>query len=421
MDIKREILPNLIAHLDKPEITVIIGPRQAGKTYLMRRLQKHVESQNQRTVFLNLDVEDHRQLLRSQSDFIAYLDLQLGKQKGTVFLDEIQRKENAGLFLKGLFDLELPYKLVVSGSGSLDIKAHIKESLAGRKRVFEIFPLSFSEFINFKTSYQFENKLEEYLKIEKSQSIRYLEEYMKFGGYPKVVLAQTSDEKKIEISEIYSSYIEKDISGLLRVDKSDKFSSLLKVLASQIGQLINISELSSTLGLSQQTVQKYLWYLEETYILAKSTPFHTNLRSEISKSPMYYFIDLGLRNYLLGLFNSSPIPTILAGHLFENAIYNHLQKPVNFWRTTDNAEVDFVINTPLSPTPIEAKYQNLSKPTITRSYQNFLLKYKPTTGYVVHLGENMRLQQNQTEITFIPFWKTLVANFGLPAQTRKNL
>ncbi len=412
MDIKRPILQDLIAHLDKPEITAIIGPRQVGKTYLMRQLQKYAVSLNQKTVFLNLDVEDHRQYLRSQSDFIAYLHLQLGNKKGIVFLDEIQRKEDAGFFLKGLFDLELPYKLVVSGSGSLDIKAHVKESLAGRKRIFEISPLSFSEFTNFKTIYQFENKLEEYFQIEKSQGIKLLEEYMKFGGYPKVVLAQTSDEKKVEISEIYSSYIEKDISGLLRVDKSEKFSSLLRVLASQVGQLINISELSSTLGLSHQTIQKYLWYLEETYILTKSNPFHTNLRSEITKSPMYYFVDLGLRNYLLGLFESLPIPSILAGHLFENAIYNHLQKPGKFWRTTDNAEVDFITNTPLSPTPIEAKYQILTKPTITRSFQNFLSKYQPKNGYIVHLGETMQLQKDQSDISFLPFWKIFVANFG---------
>lgn len=412
MDIKRPILQNLIAHLHRPEITVIVGPRQVGKTYLMRQLQRNVELQNQKTVFLNLDIEDDRHYLQSQAGFIAYLRLQLGNQKGVVFLDEIQRMENAGLFLKGLFDINLPYKFVVSGSGSLDIKAHIKESLAGRKRVFEISPLSFPEFVNFRTDNRFETKPEEYFRVEKSQTLRFLEEYMKFGGYPKVVLAQTNEDKKIEIAEIYSSYIELDVAGLLHVEKSDKFSALLRILASQIGQLINVSELSSTLGLSHQTVQKYLWYLEETYIMCKSSPFHTNLRSEISKSPMYYFVDVGLRNYLLGLFDSSSIPSILAGHLFENIIFNHLQKPVNFWRTTDNAEVDFVINTPLSPTPIEAKYQNLPKPTITRSYQNFLLKYKPKTGYVVHLGENLRLQANQTNIIFVPFWNTLVANFG---------
>lgn len=400
-------MADLIYHLNKPEITVIIGPRQVGKTYLMRQMMANAQSQNQKTAYLNLDIESDRRYLESQRTFLDYLHLQLGNRKGIVFLDEIQRKTDAGLFLKGLYDMNLSYKLVVSGSGSLDIKAHLKESLAGRKRVFEISPISFPEFVNFKTDYQYEKKLEEYFNVERSQALRFLEEYMRFGGYPKVLLAPTAKEKKIEIEEIYSSYVEKDVIGLLHVEKSDTFSSLLKIIASQIGQLTNISELSSTLGLSHQTIQKYLWYLEQTYIISKSTPFHTNVRSEISKSPVYYFTDPGLRNYLLGIFDIPRVPQLLAGHLFENTIFNHLQKPVHFWRTTDNAEVDFVINIPLSPTPIEAKYQILTKPVISRSYQNFLAKYHPKIGYLVHLGEELAEQKNFTNIHFLPFWKIL--------------
>lgn len=407
MYIKRAILDLLINHLDKTEITVIVGPRQVGKTYLMQQMLRKAQSQNRKTVYLNLDIEDHRHYLQSQSTFTDYLHLQLGSQNGIVFLDEIQRKIDAGLFLKGLYDMGLPYKFVVSGSGSLDIKAHIKESLAGRKRVFEIPPISFPEFVHFKTEYLYRKKLDEYFKVETSQTLRLIEEYMKFGGYPKVILAPTAGEKKIEIQEIYSSYVEKDVIGLLQVEKSDTFSSLLKIIGSQIGQLINVTELSSTLRLSHQTLQKYLWYLEQTYIIRKSTPFHTNVRSEITKSPVYYFTDIGLRNYLLGLFDIPEIPSMLAGHLFENTIYNHLQKPVHFWRTTDGAEVDFVIHTPLFPTPIEAKYRELIKPEISRSYQNFLSKYNPKTGYIVHLGKEMRRQNNNTNVRFLPFWKIL--------------
>ena len=418
MTIKRAVLRELIDHLDKPEITVIIGPRQVGKTYLMKQMLSRAGEENQKTVYLNLDIENDRRNLESQRTFIDYLHLQLGAQKGVVFLDEIQRKTDAGLFLKGLYDMGLPYKFVVSGSGSLDIKAHIKESLAGRKRVFEIPPISFAEFLNFKTAYQYEEKLTEYCTVEKFAAVRFLEEYMKFGGYPKVIGAQTAKEMYIEIEEIYSSYVEKDVIGLLRIEKSDAFSSLVKIIASQIGQLTNISELSSTLGLSHQTIQKYLWYLEETYIISKSTPFHTNIRSEISKSPVYYFTDMGLRNYLLGLFDIPTIPSLLTGHLFENTIYNHLQKPVHFWRTTDNAEVDFITNAPLFPTPIEAKYHKFTKPVISRSYQNFLSKYHPKTGYLVHLGEEMIEQKNLTTIQFLPFWNVLIdptivlKNFG---------
>ena len=418
MSIKRIIFDDLLNHLPKPEITVIIGPRQIGKTYLMRQMQTHAEQRHQKTMYLNLDIENHRHYLDSQSIFLDYLRLQLGTGKGIIFLDEIQRKTDAGLFLKGLYDMKLPYKFVVSGSGSLDIKAHIKESLTGRKRIFEIPPISFPEFVNFKTDYHYEKKLVEYFHLETSRTQRLLEEYMQFGGYPKVILATTTDEKKIEIEEIYRSYIEKDIAGLLHIEKSDVFSSLLRLLASQIGQLTNIRELSSTLRISQPTVKKYIWYLEATFILRRVNPFHTNLRSEISKSPLYYFTDLGLRNYLVNIFTLPQIPSVLSGHLFENTLCNHLIHPLHFWRTTDNAEVDFVINTPLFPTPIEAKYHVLTTPKLTRSYHSFLSKYHPAHGYIIHLGDTMRTKQSNTTIHFLPFWKILtdpnilVANFG---------
>lgn len=413
--IKRVIFNDLEKHLAEPELTVLTGPRQVGKTYLMKLLEERLRIKGEKTVFLNLDIEEDKQFIKSQSSLINYIRLQSGNLKAFVFIDEIQRKEDAGVFLKGIYDMHLPYKFIVSGSGSLDLKARIKESMAGRKQLFEIDPVSFEEFVNFKTNYQYENRLQDFFTTETTKSQNLLEEYMLFGGYPKVVLAETMDKKKAAAGEIYRSYIERDISDLLGVEKPDSFSNLVKIMASQIGNLVNITELSTTIGISSKTIQHYLWYLEQTFIIKKVTPYYSNIRSEITKSPHFYFVDTGMRNYLLGLFGLPVIPPDLSGHLFENILFNMLRKTtqfnptnIHFWRTKDKAEVDFVINIGLEAIPVEVKYTKLKYAQTSRSFKSFLTKYKPAKAYIVHLGSELEDSFEKTKIFFIPYYKTSV-------------
>lgn len=411
--IKRGILQALEEHLSQPEMTVLIGPRQVGKTYLMEILKQRLEDQGEKTVFLSLDRNDHKQLFVSQNKLVSYLTIQLGNTRGYVFIDEIQRKEDAGLFLKGIYDMHLPFKLIISGSGSLDLKAKIKESMAGRKRLFVIDPISFEEFANFKTAYRYVEKLQDFFALMETEAIRLLEEYMVFGGYPRVVLADTVEKKKIVMDEIYTSYIERDIRDLLSVEKPEALTNLLKILASQIGSLVNIAELSSTVGISAPTIQHYLWYLEQTFIINKVTPYFRNIRSEITKAPVYYFYDIGLRNWLLELFGLPQVPPPLSGHLFENLVFNMLRlqlkltsTQIHFWRTRDQAEVDFILQTGLAVIPIEVKYKKMVKPEVTRSYRSFLTKYKPRKAYIVHLGERMQEEIEGTKIDFIPYYES---------------
>ncbi len=416
--IKRTISNNIQAHLKEPEMTVLIGPPQAGKTYLMRILEEKLKAKGAKTLFLSLDIDDHKSFFVSQANLIDYIHLQVGDTKAYVFIDEIQRKEDAGLFLKDVYDRQLPYKFIISGSGSLDLKAKIKESMAGRKQLFQVLPISFEEFANFKTNYQYENRLQDFFSIEEIKAQSFLQEYMTFGGYPRVVIANVVDKKKSEMNEIYTSYIERDISDLLRVEKPDAFKNLLKIMASQIGNLVNITELASTIGISEKTVAHYLWYLEQTFILQKVTPYYRNIRSEITKAPMYYFYDTGLRNYLLGIFGLPEIPQALAGYLFENVIFgmirqkeSHTSTSVHFWRTRDNAEVDFVLETGLDVLPIEVKYKRMDKPETTRSYRSFLARYKPKIGYIVHLGKEVKIQIDNTTVLFVPFSHLIAKNF----------
>ena len=274
--IKRKIFNEIKDHLDKKEISLIVGPRQVGKTTIMNEIKKYLDKKGEKSIFLSLDYESDSVFFKSQEDLLRKIKLDLGKDAGFVFIDEIQRKENAGLFLKGIYDLGLPYKFIVSGSGSLELKEKINESLAGRKKDFFMNPVDFEEFVDFKTEYKYEDNLQDFFEIEKEKTFNFLKEYLNFGGYPRVILEETEKEKRNIIDQIFRSCIEKDIIYLLKSDRIDAFVLLIKILASQTGQLINYTSLATQTGLSVPSLKKYLWYAEKVFIIKIVQPFFTN-------------------------------------------------------------------------------------------------------------------------------------------------
>ena len=409
--IKRKMFSDLKSHLSKKEISLIVGPRQAGKTTLMFMLKECLEKQKKNTLFLSFDFETDREYLSSHSSILQKIRLELGSKKGYVFIDEIQRKENAGLFLKGLYDMKTPYKFIVSGSGSMELKEKIHESLVGRKRVFELNTLTFDEFVKLRTDYYYEDRLFDFFQIEKARTKALLDEYLTFGGYPALVLEPELKEKRIIMDEIYRSVIEKDLTYLLRIEKTEAFTSLIKILAGQTGGLINYSEISSTLGISISTVKNYLWYAEKTFIIEKITPFFRNIRKEITKSPVYYFYDLGLRNFILGLMGNLTLP-YGAGFLFQNLILHMLKEKIRytgekiyFWRTKDRAEVDFVLDSGEETIPVEVKFKGLTKVEIGRSLRSFISKYQPRQAWIINLSFETKIRLDGTDVNFIPYYK----------------
>ncbi len=219
MEIQRELYSEVKDHLAAKEISMIVGPRQVGKTTLMLALRDELKKKGIQSLFLNLDIEADKQYFRSQEHLVQKIRLELGDQQGVVFIDEIQRKEDAGLFLKGIYDRNLPYQFVVSGSGSLELNEHIHESLAGRKRLFQLNPVSFYEFLQYKTNYQYLDRLEIFFQVERDKTNHFLNEYLNFGGYPRVVIEPKLSEKFKILDEIFQSYIEKDIALLLRINR----------------------------------------------------------------------------------------------------------------------------------------------------------------------------------------------------------
>ncbi len=415
MLIQRNLYNDIKKHLDAKEISIIIGPRQVGKTTLMMELLNSLKNDGKKVLFLNLDYEADKRFFESQDLLLSKIKLEIGAD-GYVFIDEIQRKDNAGLFLKGIYDLDLPYKFILSGSGSLELKEKIQESLTGRKRLFELLPVTFKEFVNYKTEYKYVNKLSTYFELENKKTEILLNEYLSFGGYPRVVTENTLEEKRKIIDEIYRSYIEKDIVNLLNIDRPDAFSLLIKILSSQIGRLLNYSKLAAAIGISTITLKKYLYLAEKTYVVQTIGPYSGNSLKELTKSRTVYFYDYGLRNFsndsFMLLQNQNECSFVFQNFI-KNLIDEHLLWKswiLNFWRTTDKAEVDFVINKNSEIIPVEVKYTALNNFTVKRSLRSFIEKYSPQRAFIINMRYSNQIMINKTKVIFIPFYKLITAN-----------
>ena len=410
MEIKRSLIKDLRAHLNAKEITLLVGTRQAGKTTLLKKLQEERQSAGDRCLFFNLDYEPDFQLFDSQEKLIRQIELATGGQPAYVFIDEIQRKKNAGLFLKGIYDQALPYKFIVSGSGSLELKENIHESLAGRKRLFELETVSFQEFAQYKTGYIYEDRLVDYLGLQSGTAKNLLMEYLNFGGYPRVVIAKSLSEKTAVLREIYQSYLEKDIRLLLQIEKSRAFTTMMRLLALRTGKTIDYSNLSQDSGISFHTLKKYLWYTEKTFVLKLLTPFFRNKEKEIVKAPQAYFKDLGLRNIMIE--KAGNIKSLNeAGFEFQNFIFRLLRGYIgdriyslHDWRTKGQAEVDFVIDKGQELLPVEVKAKSLSKPKVDRSLRSFLNSYHPKEAWVINLSLDTMIKIGPTEVFFRPWY-----------------
>ena len=394
---------------------MVIGPRQSGKTTLLRQLMDEMIRDGRKVMYLNLDYEADNQFFESQITLIAKIKNDIGSA-GTVFIDEVQRKENAGVFLKGIYDMDLGYKFVVTGSGSFELNEKNVESMAGRKRLFELNSLSFKEFVDYKTDYRYVEKYDLLQRFESDKLSLMLQEYLVFGGYPAVVLANGEAEKRLLATEIFNSYLDKDIRGWLGVDKIQEFTEMCRVLAAESGQLLDMTKLGKQTALSYKTIKNYLWYLEKTYIIRTVRPFGKNKVNELVRSPMVYFNDLGMRNFLLGQLyqRDFKINLVDTSFLFQNLIFlmlidlteiNLLPYDICYWRTKSGAEVDFVWGNIVKPIPVEVKFSK--QKNVTRSLMSFMNKYMPEKAFLV----NLEVEKKYRGVDFVPYWRLMEKNF----------
>ncbi|OIP75805.1 MAG: hypothetical protein AUK06_01185 [Parcubacteria group bacterium CG2_30_36_18] len=325
---------------------LFVGSRQAGKTTILKQLQAILEKETRNIYFLNLEELEYLELLnQSPKNIFKIFSLDLN-QKNYLFIDEMQYLKNPSNFLKYLYDeYQGKIKLLVSGSSAFYLDKKFKDSLAGRKKVFYVFTLSFKEFLRFKNEDALAQKNFQTLSLKEREKYSfYYQEYIIYGGYPRVVLAPLQEKEDL-LREIAFSYIKKDIYEA-NIRQEEMFYKLFKILASQIGNLVNSSELAALLGISKTAIDNYLYVMQKSFHLCLLRPFFKNVRKELSKMPKVYFYDLGLRNFFVRNFNSFAVRED-KGPLLENAVFRQLrekydEESLKFWRTIQKNEIDFI-------------------------------------------------------------------------------
>ena len=352
LGIIRDLTAKIEQNLPRDEVALVIGARQAGKTTVLHQVEEIIKKQNHPSHFLNLEDPDYLTLLnQSPKNLFKIFPLDLA-HKTFLFIDEIQYLDDPSNFLKYFYDeYKGKIKIIASGSSAFYLDKKFQDSLAGRKKIFNLLTLSFREFLRFKNEVLLSQKDFRNLSLSEREKVSlYFQEYLTFGGYPRVVLASLEEKEEI-LRELAYSYIKKDIYEA-NIRQDEVFYKLFSLLASQIGNLVNSSELATTLGISKTAVDNYLYVMQKSFHLRLVPPFSKNLRKELTKMPKVYFFDLGLRNFFVKNFKAY-LEREDKGPLLENALFRQLietydLEEIRFWRTTQKQEVDFVVGEQLA-------------------------------------------------------------------------
>ncbi len=347
MDFERDLVSKVKSNLENEEILLIAGPRQSGKTTILHQVENYVMSESKSNYFLNLEDPDYLILLNeSPKNLFKIFTINLS-ERTILFIDEIQYLKDPSNFLKYFFDeYRGKIKIIATGSSAFYIDKKFRDSLVGRKIIFTLLTLSFREFLRFKGEENLSKAKFNSLSLdERGKIIPFYIEYITYGGYPKVVISST-DKKEEILRDIAYSYIKKDVFES-NIKQEEVFYKLMKVLSSQIGNLVNSNEIANTLGVSKTAIENYLYVMQKSFHIFLISPFYKNVRKELTKMPKVYFVDLGLRNFFRGDFKSI-LERDDSGPLLENSVFRQLletvgKEDIRFWRTTDQKEVDFVV------------------------------------------------------------------------------
>lgn len=346
----RHIDSQLVQHFHtRRQVLILEGARQVGKTTALTRLFPHaqyflVDNEPVQQVLETYDVNTYRQLFGTETD--------------TLILDEIHLLSDPGRAAKIIYDQMPDIKLIITGSSSLNIRNKTTESLAGRKITYHMYPLTLAEYLyqNSITLDMSSNLLDVLTSVDKKAEKRAhafdlqatLSHVLLYGLYPQTV-QQPEDIPYLE--NLADSVIFKDILDLNLIDNKKNALRLLRLLAFQIGNLINYSEIATRLAIDARTINRYIEIFEQSYIIFRLYPFSQNKRDEIGKMPKIYFYDTGLRNALIGQFEDIALRQD-RGALFENLVITEVLKhnvytrsrfELHYWRLSSGAEIDLVL------------------------------------------------------------------------------
>lgn len=320
---------DLDSYIEPNSVLIILGPRQVGKTTL---LENYLNKSGTKYKLDNGELLNTQHILGSQD-----LDILKNYAEGydLIAIDEAHKIPNIGLNLKIMVDHIPGIRIIATGSSSFDLLGQVGEPLVGRKKTLKMFPLSQIELNNIHNKAELTSKLEEWLI---------------YGGYPKVVSTSSRNKKKQLLNELTQGYMLNDILSFEKVRGSKVLVDLLTLLAFQIGSEVSMNELGQKLGINYKTVGRYLDLLEKSFVLFRLSGFSRNLRKEVTRNDKYYFFDNGVRNALISNFNSFDKRNDI-GQLWENFLvverlkkqeYTNLYSNNYFWRTWDKKEIDWV-------------------------------------------------------------------------------
>ena len=397
--IERDIIGKIKPFIKRKEAIIIKGMRQVGKTSLLLLikellLEKYGIKENF-IFFFDLERTAMRQDIdENPENLLKYIPK--SKSKKYIFIDEIQYLDNPSNFLKIIVDHYPNLKIFCTGSSSLDIKRKIQDSLIGRAVYFNLYPLNFFEFLNFK---------KEYFSVEpangqKKKLEKLLNEYLTYGGFPAIVLERQEYLKQQMLKQYIDLYINKDIRSLVEIENINAFNNLAKIMSAQAGNLLNKKEISNTLNISAKTLNRYMDILCHTFIIFLLPPFFNNIRSRLTKMPKVYLYDLGIKNALVGNFSDVNFRSD-NGAIFENFILLEILsyfefKDLYFYRNTSQSEIDFIVDKKFA---IEVKYKNYKEKRVFRVFDIF----KNYNNYIVNLSFNYDAKNYK----FIDWWQFL--------------
>jgi uncharacterized protein len=374
---------------------LIVGPRQAGKSTMVWHLLSQYTPE---ILFLNMEDPLLRSAKIHPIDLVEHIQGTYPFIKA-IFIDEIQHMAEAGLFVKGLVDARLNVPLWVTGSSSFDLLSKTRESLSGRATRRRLLPFSMAELVQHADA---PNPLAKRKICEHIVSHQLI-----FGSYPAVYLCDDIEEKIELLNDFVDALILRDASDLFKIKRVDAFRRLLPLLAGQIGNLVNLSELASICNVDVGTISAYIELLSEGHIVEKLQPFAGGKRREITGTPKIFFIDNGIRNQLLKNFSQDLELRMDRGQLLENWVFSEihkvltLQSSLKFWRSKAKAEVDFVIEHVNNVYALEVKFSSITRPKLSRSAWSFVSAYKPEKFAVLNMSLAQTVQIRDIIVEFI--------------------
>jgi hypothetical protein len=442
--VRRDIHDRGMKYLQAPEILILSGLRQTGKsTLLFQMIADLLENSRigpDRIFYFTFDDFSLRQeLSASHASFLTMLERLLGGPVAGqpllyVFIDEAQKLPGFVEYIKSLYDLRLPVKWILTGSAALELKAQVRESLAGRALHLSISPFSEEEifrghglptpdkialwewiFSGTDPDLQALKRIQAGLLPHRAAIDRIAEETTLFGSLPSVALARDRERKETLLANYRNTYLDQDVRSLVREDKLWVYQRVMELLAGRVGDLLNFSTIAAQLEVTVDTVKRYAMLLEKTFLLRLLTTCSRNVRNGVLKTPKTYFTDLGIRNALIGLTSLTQMERLnQLGVTLENAVVNRIvQRMVftewsvrlHYWRTKAKEEVDLVIATPERLLPVEIKSDSRVQPRHLRGLRRFLAKEQERNGILVGRFDDVDLIEDKgTRIILLPFW-----------------